>query len=107
METKTVKTPLMMSEAFGLTCWPCSLVPESELSHRYQAHPCLVPKLSHHRGKTPRFALKNLFLHPSYLLHLTSYFLHLPSYIRTVVFTVFPMTVCKPLEEAEMGGGNF
>ena len=51
-----------MSEAFGPACCPSGLVSESELSHRPKAHYGLVPKLSPHSGKKPRFALKNLGL---------------------------------------------
>lgn len=88
IHTKTIKTPLMMSAAYGLTCCPCSLVPESELSYRYQAHHRLVSKLSHHGGKNPVplcftkktftfFLLPSyIFPHPSYLIHPTSSILH-------------------------------
>ena len=43
-----------MAEAYGLTCCPSPLVPESTLSHIAEAHHSLVPKLSHHRGKNHR-----------------------------------------------------
>ena len=79
IHTKTIKTPLMVSAAYGLMCCPCSLVPESELSYRYQAHHRLVPKLSHHGGKNPVplcFTKKHL---PSSLIHLPSSILHPPS----------------------------
>ncbi len=33
-----------MSEAYGLTCHPCGLVPESKLSHKPQDRHSLVPK---------------------------------------------------------------
>ena len=93
MKTKTIKTPLMMAEAFGLPCCPCSLVPESELSHRYQVHHRLVPKLSHHRGKTPfRFtSLKNT------MRDLTSSIIHQLSFIRMAVFSVFLLESLSPL----------
>ena len=52
IKTKTRKTPLLMAEAFGLMCCPSTLVPESTLSHIVEAHPGLVPKPCHHRGKT-------------------------------------------------------
>ena len=51
METKTIKTPLMMAEAFGSTFCTSALVPESKLSHRSEAQYGLVPRLSHHGGK--------------------------------------------------------
>ena len=41
-----------MATAFGLMCCPSTLVPESTLSHIVEAHPGLVPKPCHHRGKT-------------------------------------------------------
>ena len=40
---------------------PVTIVPESKLSHMATSHYGFVSKLSHHRGKTSRFALKNLF----------------------------------------------
>ena len=51
MKTKTIKTPLMMTPVFDLTCCPSPFVPESELSHNVEAHHGLVPKPSHHGGK--------------------------------------------------------
>ena len=71
-----------MATAYGLMCCSCSLVPESELSHRYQAHHRLVSKLSHHRCKNPRFALKNT------MRDITSYIIHHSSLIRMAVFCV-------------------
>ena len=62
IKTKTIKTPLMMAEAYGPTSCTSALVPESKLSHRPEVQYGFVPKLSHHGGKTPHFALKNLFL---------------------------------------------
>ena len=61
MKTKTIKTPLMTAERDALSYWPVTIVPESKLSHMATAHYGFVTKLSHHRGKTSRFALKNLF----------------------------------------------
>ena len=43
-----------MAAASGLTCRLCTLVPESTLSHRLQAHHGLVPKLSHHKWQKHR-----------------------------------------------------
>ena len=51
MKTKTTKTPLMMSEAYGPTCCSFGLVPESKLSHHPKDQYGFVPKLSHHGGK--------------------------------------------------------
>ena len=51
--TKTIKTPLMMAEDYVLTSCTSVLVPESKLSHRPKVQYGFVPKLSHHRGKTP------------------------------------------------------
>ena len=50
-KTKTIKTPLMMTPVFDLTCCPSPFVPESELSHNVEAHHGLVPKLGHHEWK--------------------------------------------------------
>ena len=63
-----------MATAFGLMCCPSTLVPESTLSHIVEAHPGLVPKPCHHRGKTtlatlakkPSCALKNRLRHRNY-----------------------------------------
>ena len=52
-KTKTVKTPLMMSEASGLAFCSSVLVPESKLSHGPEAQPGLVPRLIHHKWKDP------------------------------------------------------
>ena len=52
--TKTIKTPLMMTSVFDLTCCPSPFVPESELSHNVEAHHCLVPNPGHHGGKNSR-----------------------------------------------------
>ena len=49
-----------MSEAFGLTCWPSALVPESKLSHRSEAHHCCIMKLSHHEWKKTASLKKHL-----------------------------------------------
>jgi hypothetical protein len=57
-KTKTIKTPLMMTTVFDLTCCPSPFVPESELSHNVEAHHGLVPKLGHHEWKNPA-SLKN------------------------------------------------
>ena len=57
-KTKTIKTPLMMTPVFDLTCCPSPFVPESELSHNVEAHYGLVPKLGHHEWKNPA-SLKN------------------------------------------------
>ena len=57
-KTKTIKTPLMMTPVFDLTCCPSPFVPESELSHNVEAHHGLVPKLGHHEWKNPA-SLKN------------------------------------------------
>ena len=51
MKTKTTKTPLLMSEAYGPTCCSFGLVPESKLSHHPKDQYGFVPKLSHHGGK--------------------------------------------------------
>ena len=51
MKTKTIKTPLMMAEACGLSCWPSIFVLENTFSHEMKDHPCLVPRLSRHSGK--------------------------------------------------------
>ena len=58
MKTKTIKTPLGMAEAFGLSCCASDLVPESKLSHRSEAHHGFILKLSHPSGKNHRFAKK-------------------------------------------------
>lgn len=57
-KTKTIKTPLMMTPVFDLTCCPSPFVPESELSHNVEAHHGLVPKLGHHEWENPA-SLKN------------------------------------------------
>ena len=49
--TKTSKTPLMMSVAFGPTSCSSGLVPKSMLLHRPESHDGFVPKHSHHGGK--------------------------------------------------------
>ena len=49
----------MMTEAYGLSCRPCTLLPESKLSQKLQAHHGLVPKLSHYDGKNIA-SLKNI-----------------------------------------------
>ena len=54
MKTKTIKTPLMMAEAFGLSVWPSNLALESKLSRSLESHPGLVPRLSHHEWKNHR-----------------------------------------------------
>ena len=54
MKTKTEKTPLMMAEAYSLSCWSSVLVPEHKCSHGTQAHPSLVPRLRHHEWKNHR-----------------------------------------------------
>ena len=54
MKKKTIKTPLMMSEALGPTCWSSILVLENKFSHGTQSHHGLVPKLRHHGGKNSR-----------------------------------------------------
>ena len=61
MKTKTIKTPLMTTERDALSYRPVTIVPESKLSHMASVHYGFVTKLSHHGGKTPRFALKNHF----------------------------------------------
>ena len=48
-----------MAEACGWASCTSYLVPESKLSHNSEAQYGLVPRLSHHGGKTTRFALKN------------------------------------------------
>lgn len=45
-----------MAAAFGLLCCPCTLVPESELSHIVHTHHSLIPKLSHHEWKNLGFS---------------------------------------------------
>ena len=49
----------MMAESDALSYWPVTIVLESTLSHMATVHYGLVPKLSHHGGKNPRFALNN------------------------------------------------
>ena len=49
----------MMAEAYGPTYCTSAHVPESKLSHKPEAQYGFVPKLIHHGGKTPCFALKN------------------------------------------------
>ena len=51
----------MLAESDALSYWPVAIVPGSKLPHMATTHYGFVPKLSHHGGKTPRFALKNLF----------------------------------------------
>ena len=60
IKTKTIKTPLMMAEAYGPTYCTSAHVLESKLSHKPEAQYGFVPKLIHHGGKTPCFALKGL-----------------------------------------------
>ena len=57
MITKTIKTPLVMSEAFGHTHCSSTHVAESKLSHTVQVQYGFVPKLRHRRGKN----IENLF----------------------------------------------
>ena len=54
----------MTALAYGLTSYPSSLVPKSELLHRLEVQYGFVPKLSRHRGKTPPFGLKKLLRAP-------------------------------------------
>ena len=54
LKTKTTKTPLMMTEALGLSCYTSVLVPESKLSHCSEAHHGFILKLSHHGGKNSK-----------------------------------------------------
>ena len=49
----------MMAESDALSYCPVTIVLESTLSHMATDHYGFVPKLSHHGGKNPRFALKN------------------------------------------------
>ena len=49
--TKTSKTPLMMSVAFGPTSCSSGLVPKSKLLQRPESHDGFVPKHCHHGGK--------------------------------------------------------
>ena len=58
MKTKTIKTPLMMAEAYNLSACPSSLALESKLSRNLESHTGLVPRLSHHEWKNPK---NNLF----------------------------------------------
>ena len=58
MRTKTIKTPLMMAEAFGLTSCSSSLALESELSRRPEVQYSLTFKLSHHGGKNTALRAK-------------------------------------------------
>ena len=51
----------MTAERDALSYRPVTIVPESKLSHMASVHYGFVPKLSHHGGKNPRFALKKLF----------------------------------------------
>ena len=48
-----------MAEGDALLYCPVTIVPESKLSHMATVQYGFVPKLCHHGGKTPRFALKN------------------------------------------------
>ncbi len=57
--TKTRKTPLIKSVAFGPTSCPFGLVPKSKLLHSPEAQYGFVPKHSLHGGKTSPFGLKN------------------------------------------------
>ena len=50
-----------MSKAFSLTSCISGLASESSLSRSPETQYGFVPKLSHHGGKTSRFALKNRF----------------------------------------------
>ena len=50
-----------MAEAYGPTYCTSAHVLESKLSHKPEAQYGFVPKLIHHGGKTPCFALKNIF----------------------------------------------
>jgi hypothetical protein len=50
---KTIKTPLMMSVAFGPTACSSGLEPKSKLLHNPETQSGFVPKYSHHGGKNP------------------------------------------------------
>ena len=54
MKTKTIKTPLMMAEAYSLSVCPSSLALESKLSRNLESHTGLVPRLSHHEWQKPK-----------------------------------------------------
>ena len=51
MKTKTEKTSLVTTEAYGLTSCPSAPMSESKLSHRSEVQSGFVPKLSHPSGK--------------------------------------------------------
>jgi hypothetical protein len=57
MKTKTIKTPLMMAEAYSLSACPSSLALESKLSRKLESHTGLVPRLSHHEWKNLKNSL--------------------------------------------------
>ena len=59
MKTKTIKTPLMMAEAYGLSSCPSCLVPKNKFLHRPEVQSGFVPKLSHHGGKNTAIAEKH------------------------------------------------
>ena len=61
MKTKTIKTPLMMSVAFGPTSCSSGLVPKSELLHSPEAQYGFVPQNSHHGGKNPALRAEKPF----------------------------------------------
>ena len=50
VKTKTIKTPLLMSEAFGPTSCFSGFIPESTLSHKPEVQYGLVPRLRHQGG---------------------------------------------------------
>ena len=51
IKTKTIKTPLMKSVAFGPTSYSSDLVHESKLLHSPEEQDDFVPKHSLHGGK--------------------------------------------------------
>ena len=62
----------MMAKVFDLTCWPVTIVPESELSHTTTVHHGFVPKLSHHGGKTIK-TMSYRYTVPSSMYQVPSY----------------------------------
>lgn len=61
----------MMTEVYGLSCRSCTLLPESKLSQKLQAHHGLVPKLSHYDGKNIASLKNRLRITNSAILRVT------------------------------------
>ena len=88
MKTKTIKTPLMMAEAYSLSVCPSSLALESKLSRNLESHTVLVPRLSHYEWKN----LKNNLFRMNVL------------YIENV-FIVFPLMMFLVAKQRVMMSG--